>query len=358
VKFTHQGRVLIEAQYRSDVAQLRIVVSDTGVGIPPDKLPTIFDRFSQADGSITRRYGGTGLGLAICKRLVELMGGWIAVDSTIGRGSTFWLELPIREVQEKDVTVVDSRPGTVGPRRRVLLAEDNLVNRMVITEMLQQKGDDVLAVEDGAAALSALTSDPRVDVVLMDVQMPVMDGLSATRAIRSAESAKGRSASPIIGLTANARSDDKAACLAAGMDAHVAKPVDWADLFSTIERVIENKTKPSVKETPMPILDTTSLERLASIMGRERVARLLDAFILDVSRRNKELEGMTTTELSAHVHSCKSMAGQLGFIELSRLCAAVEEEATAGGDHRVSELLAAGERAVDAAQSCSYASAA
>jgi PAS domain S-box-containing protein len=360
VKFTHQGHVLIEAQYRSDVSQLRIVVSDTGVGIPPDKLPTIFDRFSQADGSITRRYGGTGLGLAICKRLVELMGGWIAVDSTLGRGSTFWLELPIREVQERDVTVLDSRPRTVGPRRRILLAEDNLVNRMVITEMLQQRGDDVLAVEDGAAALSGLISDASVDVVLMDVQMPVMDGLSATRAIRSAESAKGRSASAIIGLTANARSDDKAACLAAGMDAHVAKPVDWADLFSTIERVIENKTKPSntVKETPMPILDTTSLERLASIMGRERVARLLNAFILDVSRRNKELKDMTATELSAHVHSCKSMAGQLGFIELSRLCATVEEESTTGGDHRVSELLAAGERAVDAAQSCSYASAA
>ena len=108
----------------------------------------------------------------------------------------------------------------------------------------------------------------------------------------------------------------------------------------------------------MPILDTTPLERLASVMGRERVARLLDTFVVNVSQRNSELRGMTTTELSAHVHSCKSMAGQLGFIELSRLCAAVEEDVTVAGVHRVSELLAAGERAIVAAQSCSYASAA
>ncbi len=364
VKFTDCGSVLIEAHYRADVSQLRIVVADTGVGIPPNKLATIFDRFSQADGSITRRYGGTGLGLAICKRLVELMGGHIAVDSALGRGSTFSFELPLSEVQTSDEATAESGADAVERRRRILLAEDNLVNRIVIAEMLQHRGHDVLAVEDGAAALSTVLSEARIDVVLMDVQMPVMDGLSATRAIRSAEAAKGRSALPIIGLTANARSDDKAACLAAGMDGHVAKPVDWSNLFSTIERVLENISRPprlpkDTAPSPAPILDTKPLERLASVMGREGVARLLKTFILNIGERNNELKGMTATELSAHVHSCKSMAGQLGFIELSRLCATVEEETNAGGGaQRVPELLAAGERAIVAAESCSYASAA
>ncbi len=239
IKFTERGSVSIAASYDLSAKRLRVAVSDTGIGIPSGTLPLLFERFSQADASITRRYGGTGLGLAISKRLVELMGGKIGVDSNLGAGSTFWFEIPLREVLGEDRHPAAAHPTSIPSRLRVLLAEDNDINQDIISAMLEQRGHAVTVVSDGAAAVAAVRAGPRYAIILMDLQMPVMDGLSATRAIRTEEAQAGEIPTPVIGLTANAMAEDVMRCRQAGMDAHVAKPIAWPELFDTIERFTE-----------------------------------------------------------------------------------------------------------------------
>ena len=237
VKFTERGRIVVGARYDPDRTRLRLSVSDTGIGIAPDKLPFLFGRFTQADTSITRRYGGTGLGLAISKRLVELMGGEIGVESQAGHGSTFWFEIPLSVAEELPAALPNvARTARALQPRHVLLAEDNLVDQQIITAMIENAGHRVTAVGHGAAAVAGARSDA-FDVILMDIQMPVMDGLTAARAIREAEAAEDRRATPIIGLTANAMSEEIARCREAGMDAHVAKPIDWTELFATLDTI-------------------------------------------------------------------------------------------------------------------------
>ena len=256
VKFTSAGGVTVEAGYRTETSRMRVEVTDTGIGIPEDKLPLLFGRFRQADASTTRRYGGTGLGLAICKRLVELMGGEIGVTSVDGSGSTFWFELPLGKAAGSGRAEPASPQGASTAGCRVLLAEDNFVNQEIIAAMLTQRGYDVTVADNGAAAAAAAARrQPCFDLILMDIQMPVMDGLSATRVIRNAEVGDGRAAVPIIGLTANAMLEDVERCLGVGMMAHVAKPIDWVELFATIERVMESA---SAREGCGPAWETGS----------------------------------------------------------------------------------------------------
>ena len=236
VKFTERGGVMLSARFDPCTARLRFEVTDTGVGIPAHKLNLLFKRFSQADTSTTRRFGGSGLGLAICKRLAELMGGEIGVLSDPEHGSTFWLEVPALEATGKRHVPQDTLLGVI-PRRRILLAEDNPLNQEMIKAVLEARGHVVTLVDNGAAAAAAARSDTPFDLILMDLQMPIMDGLSATRVIRSAEQADRRAATPIIGLTANAMVEDVERCHNVGMEAHVAKPIDWAELFGVMERL-------------------------------------------------------------------------------------------------------------------------
>ena len=337
IKFTERGSVAIATSYDPTSKTLRVAVSDTGIGLPGETLPLLFERFSQADASITRRYGGTGLGLAICKRLVELMGGTIGVDSNLGSGSIFWFEVPLREVSSEDRQPGAARSAAAAPRRRVLLAEDNDINQDIISAMLEQRGHAVTVVADGAAAVAAVRAGPRFAIILMDLQMPVMDGLTATRAIRTEETQAGGRPTPIVGLTANAMAEDVVRCREAGMDAHVAKPIEWSDLFVTIERLTEAGPDLDVLGRPddvpeIDVLDEATLDALAGYVGRERLEEMLGAFAREVEARVSDFDAATRSEIAGRAHALVSLAGQLGFNELSRRCAEVETAARDGID--------------------------
>ncbi|HML16167.1 MAG TPA: ATP-binding protein, partial [Bryobacteraceae bacterium] len=243
IKFTERGwvRASVTSAPRDDGRlDVQIRVSDTGSGIPADKLNTIFDKFTQADGSISRKYGGTGLGLAITRRLAEMHGGHIRVDSQVGRGSTFTVTLPCEAApaHETDPAPVrtETAASTVVPtsRARLLLVEDNLVNQKVVLAILRKKGYQIEVANDGREALAKLESPAAsYDLILMDVQMPVLDGLEATRLLR--RNPRWESI-PIVAMTAHAMNGDRERCLQAGMDAYISKPVQPAYLVATIEK--------------------------------------------------------------------------------------------------------------------------
>jgi signal transduction histidine kinase/CheY-like chemotaxis protein len=262
IKFTSQGEVLVRVAMEQQIADdvcLHLAVSDTGIGIPPEKQQIIFEAFAQADSSTTRQYGGTGLGLAISQQLVELMGGHMWVESQVGRGSMFHFTacfgqhptpmappLPVAPpgMTSLPVLVVDDvEHGTSGPdvcpsqpRKRILVAEDNVINQKLVVRLLEKHGYMVVVANDGKEALAALARES-FDLVLMDVQMPEIGGFEATAAIRQRERETGGYV-PIIALTAHAMRGDYERCLAVGMDAHVAKPIRPQDLFEAIERVL------------------------------------------------------------------------------------------------------------------------
>lgn len=234
VKFTAQGRVTVAATYAND--RLRVTVSDTGIGISEDKVATLFQRFVQADASTTRNFGGTGLGLAISRRLVEMMGGIIGVDSQPGEGSTFWFEVPLAVAEPAHSD--ESRGGdtTVGESLRILMADDAAGNRELVSAILASMNLALDTVENGAEAVEAVRGGA-YDLVLMDVHMPVMDGLMATREIRAMAGDLG--GIPIIALTANVQPEQVRLCQEAGMDAHVGKPIQIPELMGAISRVLE-----------------------------------------------------------------------------------------------------------------------
>jgi signal transduction histidine kinase/ActR/RegA family two-component response regulator len=237
VKFTHQGGVSATFE-AADTGGLRLTVVDTGIGIAEDKIHTLFEKFTQADGSTTRQYGGTGLGLAICRELSQLMGGQISARSEEGKGSTFIVELPFPRGSAAEETEAPAAASDVQQRRvRVLAAEDNSVNQKVLRAIMEPMDVDLMLVGDGRAAVEAWR-DSAFDIVLMDIQMPVMDGITAARAIRSAELAERRPRTPILALTANALVHQVEEYLAAGMDGHVAKPIEISKLYDAMSRVL------------------------------------------------------------------------------------------------------------------------
>lgn len=237
VKFTERGRVSLEVSVLAQdpsTAELRFAVRDTGVGIAPDQLHAVFEAFTQVDGSTTRRHGGSGLGLAIVKDIVQLMGGQIAVSSEPGRGSLFWIDLRLAIGAPGDIEIAAPQAPEPGEPVRVLLAEDDLVNQMVVAEMLKTQGCEVDLVEDGDAARTAALGS-RYDLVFMDCHMPVMDGFEATRRIREAERLRGTHV-PIVALTANTLAGDRERCIETGMDDYLSKPVTSAQLSAAVER--------------------------------------------------------------------------------------------------------------------------
>ena len=271
LKFTEAGVVSlkIEGQGADGAEGLKLTVSDTGMGIPPDKLPLLFQKFTQLDASTTRRFGGTGLGLAICRELSELMGGHVSVESRPGEGSTFAVVLPLPRVataslapvsagdQETDeppaasplVAAPEDGEAGGGPpdaaaeagveraALRVLAAEDNPTNQLVLSTIMQIFGVDLTLAADGIEAVDAWREGV-FDVILMDIQMPRLDGVAATRRIRAEEATSGRARIPILALSANALTHQVEAYLAAGMDGHVAKPIELPKLQAALEQVL------------------------------------------------------------------------------------------------------------------------
>jgi len=240
LKFTDAGEIRVSA-WRDDAGALVLSVRDTGVGISPENLGKLFGKFDQLDSSTTRRFGGTGLGLSICRELAHLMGGDISVESELGKGSTFTLTVPLPRVGDAKAPVqLAPEPPAADEFAlpvRVLAAEDNAVNQLVLKTLLHQLGVEPTVVDNGQAAVEAW-EQASWDVILMDIQMPVMDGLAAAAAIRAREVETGRPRTPIVALTANAMSHQVEQYLAAGMDTHVAKPIEAAALFAALSAAV------------------------------------------------------------------------------------------------------------------------
>lgn len=239
LKFTATGEVRVSAVYRD--GGLRLAVADTGIGMTPEVLSHLFSVFTQADATTTRRFGGTGLGLAISRQLAELMGGSIDVKSAPGKGTTFEVSLPLRRTAAT-ITKPSYGAGSVEissdlQQIRLLAAEDNPTNQLVLKTLLHQVGVQPVLVANGVQAVEAWEAGD-FDVILMDVQMPELDGPGATQAIRRKEASSGRPRTPIIGLTANAMSHQVEQYLAVGMDSVVTKPIDIAKLFAALDAVI------------------------------------------------------------------------------------------------------------------------
>ncbi|WP_296594941.1 ATP-binding protein [Phenylobacterium sp.] len=242
VKFTSQGYVRLSVSCAVEgpgAERVRFVVRDTGIGFPPEVADVLFERFEQADGSVTRRYGGTGLGLAISRSLVTLMGGTITATAAPGEGATFEVELPLqrapRDARTIEVLQASSVHEEIRPLR-ILLAEDHVVNRLTVELILEQLPVEIIGVENGQEAVDAYATGA-FDLVLMDMQMPVMDGLAAIRIIRRMEREGGRARTPICVLTANAMAEHKEAAEAAGADAFLTKPMNAQALIEYVVSV-------------------------------------------------------------------------------------------------------------------------
>lgn len=245
IKFTAEGRVTLSIGLNETAGEawLTLAVQDTGIGFDADHAAQLFNRFTQADESITRRFGGTGLGLSICRSLAEMMGGDISAVSTPGAGSRFSVTLPLPRqgtLAGYDTGAVEIAPTVTWTSEhalRVLLAEDHPINQRVVQLILATQRAELTIVDDGAQAVAAFAAGT-FDVVLMDMQMPFMDGLAATRAIRALEAERGVPPTPVIMLSANAMVEHQSAALSAGADMHVAKPITAASLLAGIETVL------------------------------------------------------------------------------------------------------------------------
>ena len=235
VKFTTRGEIVVAVNQseEGERRRLRIAVADSGIGVPQAQRETIFDRFTQSDASVSRRFGGTGLGLAISKRIVEGLGGQIGVDSKPGHGSTFWLEVTF-PLAKDDAAAAPATPHDAGlaPALRLLLVDDNAVNRELVCALLSPFDVEIDQAADGVEAVE-MAARCAYDLILMDMQMPNMDGLAATRRIR-AEARPGAPRTPIVAMTANVMEDQVRRCLDAGMDDHLGKPIDSAKLIAAI----------------------------------------------------------------------------------------------------------------------------
>ena len=359
VKFTDEGSVTLTVS-RSDEAgsgtAVRFSVEDTGIGVPLDRQPRLFAMFSQADASATRRYGGTGLGLAISKRIVEQMGGDIGFKSREGRGSTFWFTLPLPRADgaPADPAVDACEASFVADGLGVLVAEDDAVNRDVAFHTLTRLGHRVTLVSNGREAVERVAAEA-FDVVLMDVQMPVMDGLAATRAIRELPGARGRT--PVIALTADAMRGDRERFLAAGMDDVLPKPFDRAALRSLLASIParpaatdETRVSPRDAAAPepgadLPNSDASVTAELVADMGLAAVRRISVSFMSDL---DATLPAIATALGAGDVgaarmgaHRLASAAGNLGFVRLAASLSSLEQACRSGGSGTFGALASA-----------------
>jgi CheY-like chemotaxis protein/HPt (histidine-containing phosphotransfer) domain-containing protein len=361
LKFTEQGTITIKAhniELTPEHAVIKFEVSDTGIGIRPEVLPLIFDRFAQADGSTTRRFGGTGLGLTIASQLTELMGGSIGVESSFGAGSTFWFTARLArfngQLPDSAYTLIEedsSKPDAVSAK--VLVVEDTKVNREVCCELLMHMGHSATVANNGREALEMLLKE-QFDVVLMDCQMPVMDGYDATRKYREWERTQGDKHLTIIALTGNAMEKDKQLCLDAGMDDYLKKPFNLKQLTDVLTRWLSDSKRdgsPNVSEAlkdsvplplrvdSMPLLERAPLDAIKELRRPgtpDILAKVISVYETDspqliIAMRNsfeqKDVEGIIRA-----THSLKTSSAMLGAQLLADQCHSVECTLRDGGE--------------------------
>jgi PAS domain S-box-containing protein len=338
IKFTSQGQVTIEGtELHRDAdrtAVLEYAVTDTGIGIAPEKLEKLFTPFSQADSSTTREFGGSGLGLSIVHSLAQLAGGSVGVTSEPGKGSRFWFRVQTRCVAEQGGSgsgaleqLEDARnPGhRLQLRGHILVAEDNAVNTLVIKNLLSRLGLDMTLTKDGAEALAHVTAGNVTDLVLMDLQMPTMDGYSATRQIRRWEAETGCSRRlPIVALTADAFEEDHQRCLAAGMDDFLTKPVAFDTLCTTLSRWLGASGQSAGSSFSRPDFKPVNARLLGTLLAE--LTPLLERNKFDALAKFKELESMTAgTELAQEVSEIGVLVREFKFKSAGvRLCTALE----------------------------------
>jgi PAS domain S-box-containing protein len=311
VKFTEAGEVLVALQDAStsdspDGRRMRLLVRDTGIGIPADKQAQIFAPFAQEDGSITRRFGGTGLGLSITRRLCDLLRGSISMTSEPARGSEFVVELPFEA--DAGLPQLDHSAGLVerlpaaSSQARILLAEDNAVNELLAVTLLRRWGHEVTVASDGMQAVELHAKQP-FDAVLMDVHMPGMSGLDATRLMRVAEQQAGRRRTPIIALTASAMDADRRACLDAGMDDYLSKPLRASKLWHTLERQLAQgqagADRSAAYREALKQADAQTVEIIA--------LPFLDEWPREVDAMRRAVETCDVKSLARHAHSMKGL---------------------------------------------------
>ncbi len=359
VKFTHAGEIAVEATpviSESGAQWLEFAVNDTGIGISPEALNELFQPFSQADSSTTRQYGGTGLGLSIVRGLAEAMDGEVGVESAQGRGSRFWFRVPSQRADAASAgasPAIAALPGAaVAPPAmaaaarpvRIIVVEDNPTNRKVVVSMLERAGYTVLVAVNGLEAMDRVMIGEPPDLVLMDVQMPVMDGLEATQRIREWErdegGAAGRAPVPIVALTASAYEEDRLRCLAAGMSDYLAKPVDFALLQAKFEQWLPAGTLqhlgsmlPAATGAPATSADSDGIFDGAAMVKRmggdaELVRSVLRLVEPDIAERLAALRAATAvadwTAAKKAAHSIKGMAGDIGAQQVAAKARAVD----------------------------------
>jgi len=357
VKYTERGVVTLSAtvvEQNPEIVAVRFSVIDTGVGIAPEMQSRLFRPFEQGDVRLARRKGGTGLGLAICKRLVDLMGGRMGVDSKPDQGSTFWFEIPFGRARSQASPTKRPAAGPASRRRslRILVAEDTPANQIVARAMLEKLGHRVQMVADGAEAVSAVHNGT-FDLILMDVQMPNMDGYEATRRIRALGGASA--VTPIIALTAFAQVADREKAIAAGMTDHVSKPIRLADLDTAIDRNVVPDAAPDMAAAAGESdseLDRAALAELSAAVGEDSFQRLVNSFIEDATRTVGELRAHAAARspagLRSAAHRLTGLFGQFGAIHAADAALAVERAADDEIYERSEQLAVRGEAAMAA----------
>ena len=360
IKFTEQGHVDLDVGVTEELAGpvLHIDVKDSGIGISPDRVGTVFDTFTQADTSIARRFGGTGLGLSITRQLVELMGGRISVRSKEGEGSTFTVKLPLREAAKEKPSRITASALPLPPCERmqscrVLIAEDNDINQALMRAVMRKIGIDAVFASNGAEALTTVTLQAAAgnpfDLVLMDMQMPVMDGLEATRKIR--EAGFDAETLPVVALTANAYAEDIAACHAAGMQHHLSKPVTLATIseilttFALSERPIHedkvlNPQQSLVDEMPASLVAQYQDRKIQTLKEAERLAGLS---VITDSESEQFIE---------HLHKLAGTAGFFGDGSLGLAAGHLEHELQLASFEMRPHIALAGLAALNDARYC------
>ena len=344
LKFTDEGKVAISASVGpgqfDEADRLVISVHDTGIGIPTDRLKSVFGKFTQADDTTARRYGGTGLGLPISAELALLMGGELTAESELGKGSVFTLSLPLVVAAETEPKHAAESPAEycgLARRLRILVVEDNPINQELTLSMVDTAGHDYDLASDGIEAVDAVLaadkSDRPYDLVLMDMQMPRMDGLHATREIRDA--GIGPERLPILAVTANAYGDDIQRCEAAGMQAHLAKPLRLKELCSAIGRWSETE-QPAATAQPAAI-EEESDPRLRA-MYDERIETARQA--IDAALAKQQLTEEDTSQIAGQLHQIAGIAAYFGQEPLGEFCRKVQRDLSdASDDALVAELL-------------------